>query len=43
MEGWLIGKLEAADGGVTLAVRGVNQRALLARYQGELAGELEAL
>jgi hypothetical protein len=39
----LFGELEAADGGVTLAVCGVKQRALLALYQDELAGELEAL
>jgi hypothetical protein len=38
----LFGELEAADGGVALAVRGVKQRALLALlalYQGEPLAE----
>ena len=42
----LFGELEAAARGVTLAVRGVRQRALLAWLalcQGEIAGELETL
>ena len=42
----LFGELDAAARGVTLAVRGVRQRALLAwlaLYQGEIAGELETL